>query len=713
MKSMITGALLLAASAAQAGQPGIIRSFDITSDQPAYGGAIPPGAPGPYRVITGVVHGALDPKDPANAAIVDLALAPRAADGLVDYSTDVVILRPAQAKDAARVLFYDVVNRGNKLGIDSFIGGGALTRDAPPAAFPSLLRQGATVVWSGWQGDVALNGTAAIADAAPVGTRFPVAVAPDGAPLTGLSREEFIPDYAGGPATTLRLSYPPADQADRASVRFTARQSWLPRYGAADPGAPSYDAPFAQVTDWHYTADGAGVVFTPPAAVPGPNGAPVPADSGTIYSFVYRARDPRVNAIGFAAVRDLVAFLRHDAKDAAGHANPVADLAAGRCVSSACKTRRDGHFDVAIGEGISQSGRFIKEFLYRGFNADAQGRRVFDGLLPIISGARMTWIDQRFSQPGRWSKQHEDHWQFGDQFPFTYATLKDPLTGATDGLLRACTASRTCPKVMQTDGEYEWWGARAALVVTDGAGHDTKLPENVRYYLVPGTRHGGGPGVTTGLYPTPPAGSLCRYPDSPVAERPVWRALAAALVDWAATGRAPPASQHPTIAGGTLVTPEKAGYPALPGGAQGLINRLFVTDYSAADPVVRHDREYRVLVPKVDANGNATTGVMVPDVKVPLATYLGWNLRGPGHATGEGCQATAAAIALPVDRAAKAASKDARASLDALYAGRADYQRKVSSAAQALVAARTLLPEDAATFTTHAANVAPTVIARP
>lgn len=711
------GVLVMSAGSVQAASPGIIRSFELTSTAPAYGGATPAGAAGPYQVITGVVHGALDPANPLNRAIADLSLAPRAKDGLVDYSTDVVILRPAHAADAQRILFYDVVNRGNKLGIGAFIGGGALNADVPPpTGFPSLLRQGATVIWSGWQGGIALTGNAATAATAPVGTAFPNAIGKGGKPITGMSREEYIPDYAGGAANTIELSYPPADLADRGSVQFTARQSWLPGYGTAKPGQASYDAPSVPVSEWHYAPgpNGTTVVFTPPTAVPGPNGTKLAADTGTIYSFVYRARDPRVNAVGFAAVRDLVAFLRHDATDASGHANPLADLAAGKCIMAACPAKPDGNFDVAIGEGISQSGRFMKEFLYRGFNADGHGHRVFDGMLPIISGARMTWIDARFSQPGRWSKQHEDHWQFGDQFPFSYGTITDPVSGRTDGLLKSCTQSRTCPLVMQTDGEFEWWGARASLVVTNGRGHDLALPTTVRYYLVPGTQHGGGAGVMTGLYPKPAAGTLCELSASPVAETPVWRALVPALISWVATGKAPPESQYPTVAGGTLAAPAQVGNPNLNAGFTGQYNSLFVTDYVQAMPVVHHDRAYTVLVPKVDANGNATTGVMVPDVKVPLATYVGWNLRGAGHAQGEGCISNGAAIPLPVDEAAKAASHDTRASLAALYSGRADYQAKVSAAASALVTAGTLLPEDASgVFAAHAKNVSPTILPKP
>ncbi len=723
--------LLLVAAAPQR-PAGIIRDFQVLSTAPAYGGATPPGAAGPYEVITAVVHGALDPNSQENAGIADITFAPRAKDGLVDYSTDVVILRPRDAKDAKRVLFYDVVNRGNKLAVPFFIGGGAPGASAPPpAGYPSLLREGATIVWSGWQGDVAQTGNPSTALAGAIGTSFPIAHLPGGKPITGMSREEFIPDYAGGAPNVIALSYPPADEKDRKDVVFTARQSWVVGYGSGSPHGENYTAPSVPVTQWHYAPGphGTTVVFTPPEKVPGPDGKTVPADAGTIYSFVYRARDPRVDGIGFAAIRDLVAFLRHDAKDAAGHPNPLADLAAGTCVLASCPAHPQGNFDIAIGEGISQSGRFLKDFLYRGFNRDAHGRIVFEGMLPIISGARRAWVDDRFAQPGRWSKEHEDHWQRGDQFPFTYATLRDPVSGRRGGLLAACTASHDCPRIMQLDGAFEWWGARASLVVTDGRGHDVKLPDNVRYYLVPGTQHGGGPGVTTGLATLPSTGSLCQLPGSPVAEAPVARALAHALIAWVARGTTPPASQYPTVAAGTLVAPTEAatGFPDLsdvmvPSGGvpaplhlafTGQVNSLAVTDYQHAVPAVHMNESYTLLVPKVDRNGNAAAGVMVPDIAVPLATYTGWNLRGEGHAVGEGCISQGASIPLAVDKAAEAGGHDTRATLADLYKGRADYQAKVTAAAEALVKEGYLLPDDAAAYTARAAKVSPKLIPAP
>jgi hypothetical protein len=216
---------------------GFIQSFQILSSAPAFGGATPAGAAGPYQVITAVVHGELDPNNPLNAGIVNIKNAPVGSDGYVAYTTDVVILRPQSAAAAKRVLFYDVVNRGSKIGAASFVGGGALdTGAAPSSSFPSLLRNGYTILWSGWQGDVPVTGNSSTAGAGLLGASFPVATNKDGTPMTGLSREEFIPDYAGGPPTTIPLTYPPANLSDKSSVTFTARQSWLTAYGSIPGG---------------------------------------------------------------------------------------------------------------------------------------------------------------------------------------------------------------------------------------------------------------------------------------------------------------------------------------------------------------------------------------------------------------------------------------------------------------------------------------------
>ncbi|KQP49599.1 alpha/beta hydrolase domain-containing protein [Pseudorhodoferax sp. Leaf274] len=708
----------------QVWRAGQVDRFEVVSTADAYNGATPAGAAGPYTVVTGIVHGKLDPRHPDNAGIVDLDKAPMDADGKVRYTTDVVILRPKSATHARRVLFYDVVNRGNKLAQNRFIGGGALKDGAAPAAnFASILQRGYTVVWSGWQGDVAQSGNGA---AAALGTVFPLARNADGSAITGLSREEFIADAAGTP--DIPLNYPPASLTDRSEVIFTARPSY---YNAA--GQQTYASPSAAVTTWDYVTHANGSVsvrFTAPATVPDAQGGSVPTDAGTVYNFTYRAKDPKVMGIGFAAVRDLVGFLKNDATDAQGNANPVADLKSAACASGVnCPANPATHFDVALGEGVSQSGRFLRDFLYQGFNKDSAGKPVFDGMLSLIPAARRTWINARFAQPGRWSKQHEDHFMLGDQFPFAYNVTTDPVSGATDGLLRSCLQTSTCPKIMQADGSYEWWGGRASLVVTDGRARDLALPDNVRYYLVLGTGHGGGAGVTTGVVTQPAAGSTCTFANSPVAMAPVERALVKALEDWTVQNTPPPASSHPTVAAGTAVLPTAAatGFPNLaaisvPNGAAatplalrvalGKISQVFVTDYSTAAPAVDVAKAYTLLVPRVDANGNELGGLRMPEVAVPLATYTGWNVRSAGHAAGENCPSSGSAIPLAVGASTKAAG-DPRSTLAGLYGGRADYLARFGAAADALVAGGYFGSVDAANAKAGAASVSTLLIPAP
>lgn len=666
-------AAFLAACGGTAKKPGWVDHLELAAPVDAYGG-MSFGSAGAYQVITGIAHLKLDPKHAANAGIVDVGLAPAGTDGLVDYSTDVVILRPKSAANAKRIVFYDVVNRGNKIALSFFDAAGA-TFDANKQGNGFLLKQGYTLVWSGWQADIAQSGTGT-----PVGTSFPIAKNADGSSVTGQSREEFVLDNTTNPAT-LNLTYPAAS-TDASQVSFTWRETWL------TPSGETWAAPSTAVdpASWKFLSNKQ-VQLTRPSG----------ADNGAIYELIYTAKDPVVAGLGFSAVRDLMTFLRNEAKDLQGNANPLADFRQAPCVfkngAGACSPATN--FDVAIMEGISQSGRFTRDFLWQGFNDDGRGGRVFDAMYPIIAGSRKTYTNFRFAQPGRWSKQHEDHFQPGDQFPFAYSVLTDPVGGQVDGLFRRCATSGTCPAVVHVDGEYEFYGARAALVSTDGAGNDLPIPGNVRLYLVAGTNHGGGNGV--GTQGSSPA---CAYATSAVNESTTLRALVPALEAWVTAGTAPPPSQWPSISSGTLASPTDRGAVHFPDLSAvgvpfpGKYNELYVTDYSSATPSVNLGRKYDVRVPTTDADGNANVGVRVPDVSVPLATYPGWNVRKAGYAPGDLCPAAGSTLVFPM----AAQAGDPRAPLSQRYANKADYVAKVTAAAQALVGQGLLLQDDVAFY---------------
>jgi hypothetical protein len=679
--------LMAGAASAATSKPGFVDRLEIVNRYDAYGG-VSFGDVGAYEVIVAIAHGKLDPTHPANAGVVDIGLAPKDSDGLVGYSEDVVILRPKSVQNAKRVLFYDVVNRGNKLANGTFNRAGS-TFAAGQEGNGLLLRLGYTLVWSGWQGNVAQTGQG---DIAPVGTKFPTARNADGTPVTGTSRDEIIIDYAGITVTngvaTVPLSYPAASK-DKSQVIFNWRQTWRTSTNPFTQGM-RFDAPSTRVrnSEWSYV-DNSTIQFNVPAG----------SDAGTIFEFIYPAKNPTVMGIGFAGLRDLITFLNHEPTDRRGNTNPLNDFKTAPCDSKHCDLGQN--FDTRIIEGISQSGRFTRDFLWRGFNDDGRGNggkrhTVFNGAFPIIAGSRKTYTDFRFAQPGRWSKQHEDHWQPGDQFPFGYGVITDPVSGRIDGILKKCLASDTCPRVVHLDGAFEVSGARGSLLVTNGLGSPVDVPDNVRLYEVPGTNHGGGAGVASLSTP-----DQCVYLRSAVVEATVDRALAPVIVEWVANDVRPPDSRYPTVQDGTLAPPtdqEAVGFPDLSNAGFPyygyLFNPLVVTDYSNAAPVPHLGKAYHVLIGKTDKDGNEVAGVRVPEIVVPLATYAPWNVRKEGHAAGDGCISNASTFPLPKTHGAAILTGDPRPPLQERYHNKADYVAKVKAAAQRLVDQRLLLKED-------------------
>ena len=595
-------------------------------ESPALGGRAF-GAAGQYEWLRGVVAGEVDPSDPRHGHIVNLDRAPRNAAGRVEYRATVEIYRPLDMRRWNRAIFHTVANRGR--------GG---------AAEPAMLERGFAFVRVGWQGDLTPSGSNIVA-------YLPLATNADGTPIVGPALEEFIFNDAE-PRSRGRLSYRAASRDARGgmlSVRATQ------------------DAPRERPDDlrWRYVSD-TQIDVTRPAGF----------DGGAIYEFIYQAQDPIVLGIGFAAMRDAVSFLRYETADADGNPNPLATA--------------DGHATTAFSLGISQSGRMLRDFLYQGFNEDVAGRTVFDGIHPNIAGSRKTFTNYPFGQPGRWQKQHEDHVYPGDQFPFTYATLTDPLTGRTDGLQERCRASGTCPKIVHSDGEAELWQARASLVVTNSVGEHIELPDNVRVYLLAGTQHGGGPGVHT----QPPGRGLCQNLTNPLALADTRTALSLALYEWVANGVEPPPSHFPTVAGGGLVAAGALGFPDIPGVTySGSYNPLHVADHRSLPPM-RGDA-YTVLVGRVDADGNMVDGVRHPNLAAPVGTHTGWNLRRAGFAEGAQCAGAGAFLPFAPTEAARQASGDPRPSLEARYGSHDAYVRAVSDAADALVRDRLLLPADA------------------
>ena len=647
------------------------------------------GEVGAYERLWGSVEFAVDPDDPAYRSVVDLEHAPRRADGRVVFSTDLYVLKPIDMARGNRRLFYEVNNRGTKLMLQ-FLND-AVTVERPcrieHAGNGYLMRRGYTLVWSGWQGDI-LPGEGRLAMRVPIARQGNV-------PITGTVRTEFAPGYEG-------TGYTRGQIFDNREGLFSIPLSGNPYTASYE--ATSLDPQAASLTYREYEDD-------PPIPIPPGDwefaridltGGRVPSPShcllpggfrrGWIYELTYTARNPLVLGLGFTGLRDLIAHLRHASEDDAGNANP---LAAG------------GGIDKAYGWGCSQSARFLREFVYRGFNADRQGRPVFEGICPFVSGAGRVTLNYRFAQPGRYPRQHYDQLFPSDQFPFAYPVIADPLTGATDGILKR---PDTDPLVLHTQSSSEYWQRRGSLVHTEPLGADLADHPGARVYLLAAAEHAADPllGPTEDLY---------RHPTNCLNVTALLRALQDALDEWVTDEVAPPESLVPTHAHADLHTAEQVGaaFPAIPGvSPPAAPNRLFVQDHGVdfargvltEPPVVDAAREYAVRVPAVDADGNEICGIRGPDLAVPRATYTGWNFRKAGEAPESMAAVHGSTLAFTSNESQRAANQDPRPSLQARYPTRADYVRAITAAARALVEQRLLLEEDFERVVQRAASTA-------
>jgi len=645
--------IIAACSATSAAAEVVSIEVDARAD---VAGAAAYGAAGPYEKLRGTLHFAVDPKASANGNITDLDLAHVNAAGRVEFTADFYLLKP---KDLARgngALLFEVSNRGGK-GVLPMLSRAAASRDpTEPRELGDgfLLEQGFSLLWVGWQ----LDPPPSEADMLRV---YPPTTDP-GLSVTGLVRSDFVVRAAGIRDHSLadgdHVPYPVADPASEAHT-LTVRDTPL----GERTTIPRSEWQFARVDD------GSGNVVPDPTYVYLASGF----TPKKIYEVVYTARNPPLAGLGLAAIRDAVARLKNEGAPELGI--------------------RPDSYDRALAFGISQSGRVLRTFLYEGFNADERNRRVFDGVLAHIAGGARGCFNTRFAQPSRSSSSYL---YANEVFPFTDAVQTDVESGRTDGLL-ARVAPPFVPRIFYTNSSNEYWRGSAALThVTPDARRDFAPIGTTRIYFFAGTQHG-------------PAAFPPRVADGRLAGNPnaySWflRSLLLKLDAWVAKGVAPPPSVYPTLADGSLVARARLKFPKIPGvdvprAPSGPLRLEFGPSFAESGIATieppRVGAPFPVLLPQVDADGNELAGLRSPELAVPLATYMGWQLykRELGR-DDELVSLQGSFMPFPLDAAERTRTGDPRRAILERYPDRNGYLALVEQVAKLLVADGYLRGED-------------------
>ena len=685
-------ALVLAAGAvliAPAAEARITRiEIDAARSQsPTFGGFSWPGV-GQYEKIVGKAFGEVNPHDRQNRVIVDIEFAPTNARGNVEYAFNFYILKPIDLSRGADKMMYEPPNRGGKtwaaLGrvtVDTGANGddpGSAITNPTVLANSFLMPRGYSIVWSGWEDIDSLDNPAFNSTAS-----FPVARNPDGSTVTGPSYEYIV---VGAATASVALSYAAAT-LDKTKATLTHR-------------VHLNDAPqIVPASGWNYNAAGTAISLVGSSFI-----------ANDIYEFVYTAKDPKPNGLGFAAVRDWMEFLRYERRDDFNNPNPLAR-----------------HVKRVYTEISSQPGRMLNDFRHLGFNETESGRKAFDGHMQWIAAGNGINMNYRFSQSSRTERNRQNHLYIEGRFPFANVTTHDPITRDTDSRYQSCERTHTCPLGVEIYSANEYWVKSASLLHTtpDGA---KDLPDSkfTRNYFMSSMRHGTGNAGTDNA----PNRGLCQQRDNPLNSAPVQRALFIALDEWATKGEEPPRSRVPKLKDGTLVPPlpqSGMGFPNIPSPFAdtpgplvtytGLKTTRYHFDYglnfyetgiATVNPPLfpfttpsyqddaRNGPIYPSFIPKTDSDGNDIAGVRLADVTVPLATYTGWALRRGAQAS-DGCEANGQFIPFAKTETDRAKTNDPRPSVEARYKTFADYHGKVRSALEQMVADRLLLCEDAGT----------------
>lgn len=608
---------------------------------------------GSYEKISGRITFAFDPANPANRRVVDLDKAAREADGRVLAYANFMLLRPKPSCPKPCVGVIEVANRGSKAAL-AYFNNAAFAND-PTAAEDFgdglLLRRGLVLFWVGWQFDVPPGGH-------HLRLQAPVA-SEGGKPITGWVRSDWTLDQSTqflSLGHRGHIAYVVADPEDPRNVLAERAGRLTPRHSL-----PRDRWRFASAANIGVVSD-SGYLFMP-------SGFP----AGRIYELVYVASHPPVVGLGLAAIRDLASYAKYGPNS-------------------------DWQVDFAIAFGVSQSARFLRHFLYQGFNIDERGRKVFDGLLIHAAGAGRGSFNHRFAQPSRDAHRFAAFFYPTDLFPFSGRVQGDPRSGEREGLLAGKASD--WPKIMYTNTGYEYWGRAASLIhiAVNGASDIQALP-NERLYHLAGAQH-----FMSDFPPWERLGQCsASYRGNPLDFLVALRALLLRLTEWVTHEREPPASLHPRLDDGTLVSLRELRWPKLPGMAfPQVAHEAYRVDYGPrwAEGIIDKEppeigQAFPLRLPQVDAVGNELGGVQGVELRVPLASYFPWSLRvDQSWARDELMDFWGTLVPFSWTALQRRVSGDPRPSVIERYGGRKTYLAQVNEAARQLIQEGFLLKED-------------------
>ncbi|MCZ6693362.1 MAG: alpha/beta hydrolase domain-containing protein [Bacteroidetes bacterium] len=633
----------------------VIR-LEIKSRQPVLGEKSY-GSAGGYEIIRGQIFFEFDPGNKRNYKITDIQLAPVNERGKVEANGNIIILKPIDPTKSSGITLVEVSNRGGKFSPRYFnrAGNGELNPlDLQSFGDGLLMYLGVTVVWVGWQFDIPEENDR-------LRLNVPVARNKDGSSITGLVRSDWVIKE-----TTQTLSighrqqigYPVSVFDDPVNI-LTVRDE---REGQRR---------IIPTTEWRFARLSEGEIIDDSLHIYMESGF----EAGKIYELVYRSQDPPVVGLGLGVMRDVISYAKY-------HDSPIFSAKYG------------------IAAGVSQTGRFLRLFLYQGFNEDEQGRKAYDGCMIITAGAGRGSFNHRFAQPSRDAHRFSAFFYPTDLFPFTGREVKDPETEISDGLLANINPD-LLPKIFYINTGYEYWGRAASLIHIDPQGKkDVDPMDNERIYHLASGQHfveRFPPQISTKI------GATSNYRGNHLDFSVNYRALLQKLIRWVSEDKSPPESAYPTIKKGNLVRIDELDLPPIPDLRKpSVIHLAYRVDYGPQwnqgiidfQPPVMGEA-FVPLVSQVDEYGNEIGGIRNVEIVVPLATYTPWNLRTglPGNQM-ELTDFRGTFIPFPKNEIQKQNFSDSRPAVNQLYGSKSEYLQKVKSATESLIQQGFVLERD-------------------